>query len=111
MAEITREMLIRRVAEEAGYWQKDVRAVFNVLEEVILDYLSDVSKENEKVLIRLCGGIGIRGTFVNERERVDPRNRTPIVCPETIRLGTNYSEGFKKRVQEMYKEKKGSQDE
>lgn len=109
--EITRETLIKRVAEESGYWQKDVRAVFNVLEDVILDYLSDTSKENKKVLIRLCGGIGIRGTFVDERDRIDPRNRNPIVCPETIKLGVNYSDGFKKRVQEMYKEKKSRNNE
>lgn len=104
--EISREQVIRKVAEESGYYQKDVRNVFNVLEDVILEYLSDVTKENDKILMRLCSGIALRATFVDERERIDPRDRTPIICPETIRLGANYSEGFKAKVQKMYQEKK-----
>ena len=104
--EITREQLIKKVAEKAGYWQKDVRSVFNAFEDVVLDCLSDVTKDNDKILLRICEGIALRATFVDERERVDPRDRTPIICPETIRLGTNYSDGCKDKIQEMYREKK-----
>lgn len=104
--EITREQLIRLLAEKSGYYQQDIRHVLNCLRDLIPDLLSDVTKENDKILIRLCEGIALRATFVDERERVDPRDRTPIICPETIRLGTNYSEGFKEKVQEMYREKK-----
>ena len=104
--EITREQVIKKVAEKADFWQKDVRTVFNALEDVILECLSEVTKENDKVFVRLCSGIALRATFVDERERIDPRDRSPIVCPETIRLGANYSSKFKKMVQEQYEEKK-----
>ena len=104
--EITREQLIKLLADRTGYYQQDVRHVLNCLRDLIPELLSDVTKENDKVLVRLCEGIALRATFVDERERVDPRNRKPIVCPETIRLGTNYSEGLKNKVQEMYREKK-----
>ena len=104
--EITREQIIKMVAKKADYWPKDVRNVFNALEDVILDCLSDVTRDNDKILVRICEGIALRATFVDERERVDPRDRSPIICPETIRLGTNYSDRCKNKIQEMYREKK-----
>ena len=35
--EITREELLRKVAEESGFYQKHVRTVFNAIEKVVLD--------------------------------------------------------------------------
>ena len=104
--EITREQLIKLLAEKTGYYQQDIRHVLNCLRDLIPELLSDVTKENSKVLVRICEGIALRATFVDERERVNPRDRTPIVCPETIRLGANFSEGLKNKIQEMYREKK-----
>ena len=102
--EITREQLIRRVAEEANYWQKDVRNVFNALEDVILECFGEVT-EDEPISIRVLQGLALNGYVVPERERVDPRNRTPIVCPPTVKTSVKYSDLFKKKIQEKYEEK------
>ena len=35
--EITREELLRKVAEESGFYQKHVRTVFSAIEKVVLE--------------------------------------------------------------------------
>ena len=102
--EITREQLIRRVAEEANYWQKDVRNVFNALEDVILECFGEVTDE-EPISIRVLQGLALQGYIVPERERVDPRNRKPIVCPPTVKVSARYSDLFKEKIQGKYEEK------
>lgn len=104
--EISREQLIKLLADKSGYYQQDIRHVLNCLRDLIPELLSDVTKENDKVLVRICEGVAFRATFVDERERIDPRDRTPIICPETVRLGINYSDGFKNKIQEMFQSKK-----
>ena len=102
--EITREQLIRKVAEESGYYQKDIRNVFNVLEDVILECFGEVTDE-EPIAIRVLPGLCLHGHIVPERERVDPRNLEPIVCPPTVKVSARYSDLFKKKIQEKYEEK------
>ena len=102
--EITREQLIRRVAEASNYWQKDIRNVFNALEDVILECFGEVTDE-EPISIRVLQGLALNGYVVPERERVDPRNRQPIVCPPTVKVSAKYSELFKEKIQKQYEEK------
>ena len=92
------------MAEEANYWQKDVRNVFNALEDVILECFGEVT-EDEPISIRILPGLALNGYVVPERERVNPRDRSPIVCPPTVRVSARYSELFKKKIQERYEEK------
>ena len=103
--EVTREQLIKRVAKEADYCQKDVRAVFNVLEDVLLEYFDDIDEDNP-VSVRLLSFLALNGTIWGERERVDPRNRKPIICKPAVRILGKVSNGFKARAQERYDEKK-----
>lgn len=102
--EIAREQMIRKVAEASGYYQKNVREVFNVLEDVIIECLSEVT-EDEPVSIRILQGLALTGHLVPERERVDPRNRTPIICPPTVRVSAKYSDLLKEKIQKQYEEK------
>lgn len=102
--EITREQVIKRVAEKANYWQKDVRAVFNALEDVILDCFGEVT-DDEPISIRILPGFCLQGYVVPERERVDPRTRNPIVCSPTVKVSAKYSDLMKRKIQEQYEEK------
>jgi nucleoid DNA-binding protein len=104
--EITREQMIARVAEKSNYWKKDVRNVFNALEDVILECFGEVTDE-EPISIRILQGFSLNGYVVPERERVDPRNRQPIVCPPTVKVSAKYSDLFKEKIQNQYEEKKG----
>lgn len=103
--EVTREQLIKRVAEKANYWQKDVRNVFNALEDVILECFDDLDDE-EDISVRLLSFLSLNGTIWGERERVDPRNRNPIICPPTVRILGKVSDGFKDKAQKRYEERK-----
>ena len=102
--EITREQMIARVAEEANYWKKDVRNVFNALDKVILDCFGELTDE-EPISIRILPGFALTGYVVPERERVDPRNREPIICPPTVKVSAKYSDLFKEKIQKQYEEK------
>lgn len=103
--EVTREMLIKKVAEESDYYQKDVKNVFNALENVIIDCFEGID-DDERVSVRLLSYLAINGYVVPKRERVDPRDRTPIVCDPTVKLSVRCSDGFKDKVQKIYDKKK-----
>ena len=103
--EITRKQLIERVAEKSNYWQKDVKNVFDALEEVILECFGEVTDE-EAISIRVLTGFSLNGYVVPERERVDPRNQQPIVCPPCVKTSAKYSDLMKKKIQEQYEKKK-----
>lgn len=103
--EITREEMINRVAEKANYWKKDVRNVFNALEDVILESFSEVD-DDKPISIRILRGFCLQGRVVPERERVDPRDGTPIICKPTVKVSSKYSDKFKEKIQEQYDKKK-----
>lgn len=102
---ITRETLIRTLAEKSGYYQRDVRNLFQNLDEVMVDFFSNVP-EDEELLIQLFEGCRLKAKVVKERERVDPRDGKPIICPNTVKLGVKYSEIFKDKIQEQYEERR-----
>ena len=102
--EITREQVIKRVAEKANYWQKDVRNVFNALEDVILECFGEITDE-EPISIRILQGFAFNGYVVPERERRDPRNNEPIICKPTVKVSAKYSDLFKEKIQKQYEEK------
>ena len=104
--EITREELLRKVAEESGFYQKHVRTVFNALEDVILESFGEVD-DDKPISIRILRGFSLNGYVVPERERVDPRDGTPIVCKPTVKVSSKYSDKFKEKIQEQYDKKKG----
>ena len=102
---ITREQLIAKVAEKANYWKQDVRNVFNAMEDVILECFDDIEEDNP-ISVRLLSFLALNGTIWGERERVDPRDRKPIVCKPSVRILGKVSDGFKAKAQERYDEKK-----
>ena len=102
--EITREQMIARVAEKANYWKKDVRTVFNALEDVILECFGEVT-DDEPISIRILPGFSLNGYVVPTRSRVNPQDRSPIICGPTVKVSAKYSDLMKKRIQEQYDNK------
>lgn len=103
--EITREQLIKKVAEVSGYYQKNVREVFNVLEDVLLECFDEIDEDNP-ISVRLLSFLALNGHVWGERERVNPRNREPIVCKPSVRILGKVSDGFKAKAQARYDDKK-----
>ena len=101
---ITREQLIKMLAEKSGYYQKDIRDVLKSLDEVVLECFNEVTEE-EDVSIQLITGCKIGCSIVPMRERVDPRTQKPIVCQPTCKPNSKFSQDFRKLIQQQYDDK------
>ncbi len=102
---ITREMLIKRLSEKSGYWQKDVRNLLQCMDEVVLECFGEVT-DDEDVIVQLVKGVRISAHVVPERERVDPRTQKPIICQETVKPACKFSDDFRQQIQENYETQK-----
>lgn len=98
---ITREDLIRMLSEKSGYWQKDIRAVLQCMDEIVFDALCGVTEE-EDISIQIIKGAKISTHLVPLRERVDPRNGNPIVCKPTVKPACKFSQDMRLKLQEAY---------
>lgn len=102
---ITKDTMARDIAERSGFFIKDVKDVLDVMDDLIKEYFSRVSND-EEIVVQLVEGIKVGGKIVESRERVDPRNRNPIVVPDTVKPFTKFSQDFRKYIQKQYDKKK-----
>ena len=102
---ITREMMIKYLSEKSGYYQKDVRALLQCLDDAMVEIFVDVP-EDEDLFVQIFEGCRLKAKVVKERERVDPRTHQSIICPNTVKLGVKYSDMFKNKIQKLYDSKK-----
>ena len=42
---ITREMMVKKLSEKSGYWQKDVRSLLQCMDEVVLECFGEVTED------------------------------------------------------------------
>lgn len=101
---ITREQLIKRLADKSGFWQKDIRTLLKCIDEDILELFNEVD-DDEDISIQLLDGIRIGCKLVPERERVDPRSREMITCKATVKPFAKFTLGFRGAIQDQYDEK------
>lgn len=103
---ITREMMIKKLSETSGYYQKDIKVLLQALDEVVFECFSDVTDE-EDVSVQLVKGIKCGCKVVPERTRKDPRTQDDIVCGATVKPFAKFSDDFRVAIQNQYEEKKG----
>lgn len=65
---ITKESLIKDIANQTNKKISDVKDIYNALERNIFDILSSV-KENGDISIRLFEGISLDGTYIPEKTK------------------------------------------
>lgn len=102
---ITREMLVKRLSEQSGYYQKDIRTLLQCLDDVVLECFGEVT-DDEDVSIQLVTGCKIGCSIVSQRERVNPKTRENIVCAPTCKPNVKFSKDFRAIIQKQYDEKK-----
>lgn len=102
---VTREMMIKKLSEKSGYYQRDVRAVLQCMDEAVLECFSKVTSD-EDVVVQLVKGVRISVHIVPERNRVDPRTQEPIVVGETVKPSCKFSDDFRQQIQENYETQK-----
>ena len=103
---VTREMLIKKLAEKSDFYQRDIRVLLHYLDEVVFETFDDVS-DDEEVSIQLVQGIKVGCKVVPERYRKDPRNQQDIVCKPQTKPFVKFSENFREVIQNQYESKKG----
>lgn len=102
---ITREMLIKRLAEKSGFYQKDIKHVLHSLDDVILDCFNEVTDE-EDISIQLITGCKIGCSIVPLRERINPKTQKTIICQPTCKPNAKFSQEFRIKIQEQYEAEK-----
>ena len=102
---ITREMLIKKLSEKSGYWQKDVRSLLQCMDEVVLECFGEVT-DDEDVVRQLVRGVRLKCVVVPERTRKDPRTQEDIIVKPTVKPARKFSEDFRKQIQNNYDSKK-----
>ena len=103
---ITREMIIKKLSEKSGYYQKDVRSLLQCLDDVVLEYFGAVTDEAD-VSMQLVQGVKIGCKVVPERVRKDPRNQSDIVCPAQTKPFAKFSQNFREIIQNQYESRNG----
>ena len=106
---VTREQLIKKLASETGFYQKDMRVVFDVLGDVMLEYFNQATEE-ESVAVQLFEGCKVGCKIVPERVRVKPDTREQIICKPTIKPNAKFSVNFRETIQKNYDKKMGKGD-
>ena len=101
---IHREQLIKRLSQKTGYCQKDIYRLFKALDEVTLEYFNEVEND-EDIVIHLLTGMKLSAHIVPQRERLDPTTKKPIIVGETVKPSVKFSQNFKNKIQEQYKNK------
>jgi nucleoid DNA-binding protein len=102
---ITRETMIKRLSEKSGYYQRDVRALLQCMDDVVLECFAEATDE-EEVLIQLVKGIKVGCAIQPERSRKDPRTQEDIICAPTCKPNAKFSKDFRQIIQEQYDSKK-----
>jgi nucleoid DNA-binding protein len=102
---ITREMLIKRLAEKSGFYQKDIKHVLHSLDDVVLDCFNEVTDE-EDISIQLITGCKIGCSIVPLRERINPKTQKTIICQPTCKPNAKFSQEFRIKIQEQYEAEK-----
>ena len=76
--ELAQRDLIREICYRTGFINRNVKEIFNVLEDIIYEYL-DKAEENNPVAIRLFSGMMVGSYFVESHEAFNPQNREKIM--------------------------------
>ena len=98
---ITREKIAQDLSKRCGYYKKDVKILLNELDGLIKEYYSMATLEDE-VRVKLIEGLILGCKIIEERERVNPQDRSPVICPETPRPIAKYTQDFKEKLFEQY---------
>lgn len=102
---VTREMMVKKLSEKSGYYQRDVRALLQCMDDVVLECFDEVTDE-EEIAVQLVKGIKVGCTIQPERSRKDPRTQEDIICAPTCKPNAKFSQDFRRVIQEQYDAKK-----
>lgn len=89
----TKDMLIKKIAEEYGIGVKIVRSIYNLLEENIFEILSSANL-NTDVSVRLFEGISIDSSFLPEKTKLNNLTGETIIASSKIKPKVNITRNY-----------------
>ena len=89
----TKDMLIKKIAEEYGIGVKIVRSIYNQLEEDVFEILSSANL-NTDVSIRLFEGISIDSSFLPEKTKISNLTGETIIASSKIKPKANITRNY-----------------
>ena len=104
---ITREMLVKLLADKSGYYQQNVRHVLKCLDEVVYECMDEVGNEDE-ISIQLVEGVKLCCKIMEPRNGFDPMTKQMTVRKPAPKVFAKISENFKTIVRDKYKEREDS---
>lgn len=90
---ITKDDLVKSIAKQSNNTQKNVREIFNLLENEIFALLSNANKEQD-VEIRLFEGITLNSEFIPEKERFNNLTKKMEFVDKRIKPKANISRTY-----------------
>ena len=102
---ITREMIIRKLAEKTNYYQRDIRLLMSAFDDVIEEYYTEVDDDKD-ISIQLVRGIKVTGKVMPERIRKNPKTGKNVVCTPLVKPQAKFSENFREVIQTAYENRK-----
>ncbi len=102
---VTKDQMARKLAEQTGYYLRDVKILLSAMDDVVKEYFAEVT-DDEEVSVQVVEGVKISCKIVPERERVNPATGEPVVCKATVKPGVKYSTAFRETIQKQYDDKK-----
>ena len=89
----TKDMMIKKIAEECGINVRTVKSVYNAFEECIFETLSFADLDKD-ISLRLFEGITIDSCFVPEKTKVNNLTGKTITSSSKIKTKVNVTRNY-----------------
>lgn len=97
---ISKDDVIRAVADASCLNLKNVRAVFSALENVIPTFLQEADKEND-VSIKLFEGVYFEGIYCHKCQKKNNLTGKMVDMPSKIKVKPRVTKSYSDRVNEQ----------
>lgn len=91
---MTNKEFIKKVSEETGRTQKEIKEILDSVEVTLKNYVSEM-QVNDKVKV---ADMTFTKKEVSERERRNPRTGETFISPKTNKVSIKLSKDFKEMV-------------
>ena len=106
---ITREMIVKKLAQKTDFYMRDIRFVLSELDKLVKEYFSEVD-DNTEIVVQLVEGIKAGYKVVPERQRRNPHTQEEIICKPQTKPFAIFSETLREKVQEVYENNKNTEE-
>lgn len=97
MNKITKENIIKMVADKSNHTIKDTKTFYDALEEVVFEQISSVD-ESEDIRLKLFEGITLDGKFIHEKEKKNNLTGKVNLVPSHIKPKFNITDTYCKKI-------------